>query len=50
MLTIVEYQKTDCDCAVGDTVYAAWEECGAMMLPKEAGWEERGWYDEKLEE
>jgi len=43
VLTIVEYQKTDCDCAVGDTVYAAWEESGAILLPKEAGWEERGW-------
>jgi len=26
---------------VGDTVYAAWEESGAILLPKEPGWSER---------
>jgi spermidine/putrescine transport system ATP-binding protein len=41
VLTVVEYQKIDCDCQVGDTVYISWEESGAILLPKD-GWEERG--------
>jgi len=42
ILTVVEYQKMDCDCAVGDAVSVTWEDSGAILLPKEDGWEERG--------
>jgi energy-coupling factor transporter ATP-binding protein EcfA2 len=31
VLTVVEYQKIDCDCQVGDTVYISWEESGAIL-------------------
>ncbi|NLM42102.1 MAG: ABC transporter ATP-binding protein [Firmicutes bacterium] len=42
ILTVVEYQKMECDCQVGDAVFVSWEESGAVLLPMEAGWEERG--------
>ncbi|HPT82414.1 MAG TPA: ABC transporter ATP-binding protein [Limnochordia bacterium] len=42
ILTVVEYQKIDCECQTGDTVYISWEESGALLLPQEPGWEERG--------
>lgn len=42
VLTVVEYQKMDCDCGVGDTVFISWDESGAVLLPEEPGWEERG--------
>ncbi|NMB02076.1 MAG: ABC transporter ATP-binding protein [Firmicutes bacterium] len=41
-LTVVEYQKTDCECEVGDIVHISWEENGAILLPLEEAWEGRG--------
>jgi spermidine/putrescine transport system ATP-binding protein len=41
-ITVVEYQKNECDCEVGDKVYITWEESGAILLPLEDSWEERG--------
>lgn len=41
-LTVIEYQKTDCECAVGEHVFVAWDENGAIVLPLEEAWEERG--------
>ena len=41
-ITVVEYQKNECDCAVGDRVYISWEESGAILLPLEDAWQERG--------
>lgn len=35
VITAVEYQKTDCDCEAGDSVYVVWEEHGAILLPLE---------------
>lgn len=40
MITVVEYQNTECSCAVGDNVYITWEDSGAILLPLEAGWDE----------
>jgi spermidine/putrescine transport system ATP-binding protein len=40
-ITIVEYQKTDCDCEAGDLVYVVWEEHGAILLPLENAGVER---------
>lgn len=40
-LTVVEYQKTDCVCGVGDLVYITWDERGGIVLPLEPGWSER---------
>ncbi len=40
-IRVVEYQKTDCDCKVGDTVYVSWEDNGAILLPLEDSWVER---------
>lgn len=42
ILTVVEYQKLECECQVGDSVFVSWEESGAYLLPQEDGWEERG--------
>ncbi|HBN95436.1 MAG TPA: spermidine/putrescine ABC transporter ATP-binding protein [Firmicutes bacterium] len=33
MITVVEYQKTDCECEIGDSVYIVWEDHGAILLP-----------------
>lgn len=41
-ITVVEYQQSDCECAVGDIVYISWDDNGAILLPSKAGWEERG--------
>lgn len=38
VITVVEYQKTDCDCEEGDSVYVVWEEHGAILLPLEDSW------------
>jgi spermidine/putrescine transport system ATP-binding protein len=40
-ITIVEYQKIDCDCEAGDLVYIVWEEHGAILLPLENSGVER---------
>lgn len=40
-ITVVEYQNTECHCAVGDQVYISWEENGAIVLPPEESWAER---------
>lgn len=34
-ITVVEYQKIDCECEEGDSVYITWEEHGAILLPLE---------------
>ncbi len=39
-ITVVEYQKIDCDCEAGDQVYVTWEDHGATLLPPEDGWAE----------
>lgn len=44
--TVIEYQKGECECSVGDRVYITWEEAGAVLLPLDG--EERSRYlDEK---
>lgn len=35
VITVVEYQKTDCECEEGDLVYLVWEDHGAILLPLE---------------
>lgn len=35
VITVVEYQQTDCECQEGDSVYIVWEEHGAILLPLE---------------
>lgn len=42
VITVVEYQKTDCDCEEGDSVYVVWEEHGAILLPLEDSWTKGG--------
>lgn len=32
-ITVIEYQKSECECSVGDRVYITWEESGAVLLP-----------------
>ena len=39
-ITVVEYQKIDCECEKGDQVYVTWEDHGAILLPPEDGWAE----------
>jgi len=39
-ITVVEYQKTECDCGEGDSVYITWDEHGAILLPLEDAWVE----------
>ncbi len=41
MITVVEYQKTDCECEIGDLVYVVWEDHGAILLPLEDSGVER---------
>lgn len=41
LLTVVEYQKSECECEVGNQVYLTWEDGGAILLPLEAAWAER---------
>lgn len=40
-VTVVEYQKNECECNVGDRVYLTWEEGSAILLPLEEAWAER---------
>jgi|LSQX01.3.fsa_nt_gb spermidine/putrescine transport system ATP-binding protein len=35
IITVIEYQNNECDYNVGDKVYVAWEESGAVLLPVE---------------
>jgi spermidine/putrescine transport system ATP-binding protein len=37
-ITVVEYQKTECECREGDLVFIAWEEHGAILLSLEESW------------
>ena len=41
-ITVVEYQKTECECNEGDSVFVVWEDHGAILLPLEEAWIERG--------
>ncbi len=40
-VTVVEYQKNECQCKVGEQVYLTWEDGGAILLPLEEAWTER---------
>lgn len=40
-VTVVEYQKNECQCKVGEQVYLTWEDGGAILLPPEEAWTER---------
>ena len=42
IIIIVEYQKGDCNCDVGDQVYVVWDDQAAILLPLEAAWEGGG--------
>lgn len=42
VITVVEYQKSECSCKPGDLVYISWDDSGAILLPLEEKWEERG--------
>lgn len=41
-MTVIEYQRNECDFGVGDTVYITWEKSGAVLLPFEDGIEGMG--------
>lgn len=34
-MTVIEYQKNECDCECGNTVYISWENSGAVLLSKD---------------
>ncbi len=40
-VTVVEYQRNECQCKVGEEVYLTWEDGGAILLPLEETWVER---------
>ncbi len=42
VITVVEYQKSECSCKPGDRVHISWDDSGAILLPLEETWEERG--------
>lgn len=41
-MTAIEYQQSECEYGEGDQVYVTWDDHGAILLPVEEGWRERG--------